>query len=544
MLTQPKMIISNMEPQVTNGPTATTANGPSSNSRSCSSPMQSGGLADDSKTNLIVNYLPQNMTQEEFRSLFGSIGEIESCKLVRDKITGQSLGYGFVNYIDPKDAEKAINTLNGLRLQTKTIKVSYARPSSASIRDANLYVSGLPKTMSQKELEQLFSQYGRIITSRILVDQVTGASRGVGFIRFDKRIEAEEAIKGLNGQKPSGAAEPITVKFANNPSQKTSQALLSQLYQSPNRRYPGPLHHQAQRFRLDNLLNMAYGVKRFSPITIDSMTSLVGMNIPGHTGTGWCIFVYNLSPDSDESVLWQLFGPFGAVNNVKVIRDFNTNKCKGFGFVTMTNYDEAAMAIASLNGYRLGFIRFDKRIEAEEAIKGLNGQKPSGAAEPITVKFANNPSQKTSQALLSQLYQSPNRRYPGPLHHQAQRFRLDNLLNMAYGVKRFSPITIDSMTSLVGMNIPGHTGTGWCIFVYNLSPDSDESVLWQLFGPFGAVNNVKVIRDFNTNKCKGFGFVTMTNYDEAAMAIASLNGYRLGDRVLQVSFKTSKTHKS
>uniref|UniRef100_A0A8C4S955 ELAV-like protein n=1 Tax=Erpetoichthys calabaricus TaxID=27687 RepID=A0A8C4S955_ERPCA len=319
-------IISNMEPQVTNGPTATTAN---------------GGPTDDSKTNLIVNYLPQNMTQEEFRSLFGSIGEIESCKLVRDKITGQSLGYGFVNYIDPKDAEKAINTLNGLRLQTKTIKVSYARPSSASIRDANLYVSGLPKTMTQKELEQLFSQYGRIITSRILVDQVTGASRGVGFIRFDKRIEAEEAIKGLNGQKPSGAAEPITVKFANNPSQKTSQALLSQLYQSPNRRYPGPLHHQAQRFR-------------FSPITIDSMTSLVGMNIPGHTGTGWCIFVYNLSPDSDESVLWQLFGPFGAVNNVKVIRDFNTNKCKGFGFVTMTNYDEAAMAIASLNGYRLG----------------------------------------------------------------------------------------------------------------------------------------------------------------------------------------------
>ncbi|KAM8875769.1 ELAV-like protein 4 isoform 2-T2 [Spinachia spinachia] len=365
LLTQPKMIISNMEAPVSNGPSGggTTANGPTTNSRGCPSPMQTGQSNDDSKTNLIVNYLPQNMTQEEFRSLFGSIGEIESCKLVRDKITGQSLGYGFVNYIDPKDAEKAINTLNGLRLQTKTIKVSYARPSSASIRDANLYVSGLPKTMTQKELEQLFSQYGRIITSRILVDQVTalpngaavtstlprlqhmrdnyGGSRGVGFIRFDKRIEAEEAIKGLNGQKPTGAAEPITVKFANNPSQKTSQALLSQLYQSPNRRYPGPLHHQAQRFR-------------FSPITIDSMTSLVGMNIPGHTGTGWCIFVYNLSPDSDESVLWQLFGPFGAVNNVKVIRDFNTNKCKGFGFVTMTNYDEAAMAIASLNGYRLG----------------------------------------------------------------------------------------------------------------------------------------------------------------------------------------------
>ncbi|XP_048026063.1 LOW QUALITY PROTEIN: ELAV-like protein 2 [Megalobrama amblycephala] len=376
-------VITAMETQLSNGPSCPTSNCPNNVSNNCTSSVEMPNGTEDSKTNLIVNYLPQNMTQEELKSLFGSIGEIESCKLVRDKITGQSLGYGFVNYVEPKDAEKAINTLNGLRLQTKTIKVSYARPSSASIRDANLYVSGLPKTMTQKELEQLFSQYGRIITSRILVDQVTGVSRGVGFIRFDRRVEAEEAIKGLNGQKPPGATEPITVKFANNPSQKSSQALLSHLYQSPNRRYPGPLAQQAQRFRyllvhahctgadfnlsvtlfcvcvpvfqLDNLLNMAYGVKsRFSPMSIDGVSSLAGINLPGHAGTGWCIFVYNLAPDADENVLWQMFGPFGAVTNVKVIRDFNTNKCKGFGFVTMTNYDEAAVAIASLNGYRLG----------------------------------------------------------------------------------------------------------------------------------------------------------------------------------------------
>ncbi|CAO2635789.1 ELAV-like protein 3 [Lemmus lemmus] len=347
MVTQ---ILGAMESQVGGGPAGPALpNGPL---------LGTNGATDDSKTNLIVNYLPQNMTQDEFKSLFGSIGDIESCKLVRDKITvgrleksllcpptGQSLGYGFVNYSDPNDADKAINTLNGLKLQTKTIKVSYARPSSASIRDANLYVSGLPKTMSQKEMEQLFSQYGRIITSRILLDQATaGVSRGVGFIRFDKRIEAEEAIKGLNGQKPLGAAEPITVKFANNPSQKTGQALLTHLYQSSARRYAGPLHHQTQRFRA-----------RFSPIAIDGMSGLAGVGLSGGAaGAGWCIFVYNLSPEADESVLWQLFGPFGAVTNVKVIRDFTTNKCKGFGFVTMTNYDEAAMAIASLNGYRLG----------------------------------------------------------------------------------------------------------------------------------------------------------------------------------------------
>ncbi|XP_053907797.1 ELAV-like protein 3 isoform X2 [Cuculus canorus] len=313
--------------------------------------------ADDSKTNLIVNYLPQSMSQEELRSLFGSLGDIESCKLVRDKVTGQSLGYGFVNYVEAGDADKAISTLNGLKLQTKTIKVSYARPSSASIRDANLYVSGLPKAMGQKEMEQLFSQYGRIITSRILIDQVTGVSRGVGFIRFDKRVEAEEAVRGLHGQKPLGAAEPITVKFANSPGQKSGGALLSLC---PSARRYGALHHPPQRFRLDNLLNVAYGVKsplsllpRFSPLAIEAVPGLAGVGL-GAPAAGWCIFVYNLAPEADESVLWQLFGPFGAVTNVKVIRDFATNKCKGFGFVTMTNYEEAAMAIASLNGYRLG----------------------------------------------------------------------------------------------------------------------------------------------------------------------------------------------
>ena len=64
--------------------------------------------------------------QEEIRSLFSSIGEVESCKLIRDKVTGQSLGYGFVNYQRQEDAAKAIQTLNGLRLQNKTIKVREA----------------------------------------------------------------------------------------------------------------------------------------------------------------------------------------------------------------------------------------------------------------------------------------------------------------------------------------------------------------------------------------------------------------------------------
>lgn len=127
--------------------------------------------------------------------------------------------------------------------------------------------------MTQEDLQRIFSPYGRIITSRILVDFCTGKvcdngfwnlkvielfilgmSRGVGFVRFDKRPEAESAITALNGTVPPGCKDPITVKFANNPSQKNQQVLQS-LYAtaSPTRRLTtattGPLYHPARNFR-------------------------------------------------------------------------------------------------------------------------------------------------------------------------------------------------------------------------------------------------------------------------------------------------------
>lgn len=53
-------------------------------------------------------------------------------------------------------------------------QVSLARPSCESIKGANLYISGLPKSLTQLDLEKLFSSCGQIITSRILYDQNTG----------------------------------------------------------------------------------------------------------------------------------------------------------------------------------------------------------------------------------------------------------------------------------------------------------------------------------------------------------------------------------
>ncbi|KAL0159264.1 hypothetical protein M9458_042989, partial [Cirrhinus mrigala] len=65
-----------MDTQLSNGPSCTTSDGPNGISNNCTSPVEMPNGNEDSKTNLIVNYLPQNMTQEELKSLFGSIGEI------------------------------------------------------------------------------------------------------------------------------------------------------------------------------------------------------------------------------------------------------------------------------------------------------------------------------------------------------------------------------------------------------------------------------------------------------------------------------------
>lgn len=65
------------------------------------------------------------------------------------------------------------------------IQVSLARPSNETIKGANLYVSGLPRSLTQPEMEKIFTPFGNIITSRILSDNVTGLSKGM-FLSFNE----------------------------------------------------------------------------------------------------------------------------------------------------------------------------------------------------------------------------------------------------------------------------------------------------------------------------------------------------------------------
>jgi cold-inducible RNA-binding protein len=73
------------------------------------------------------------------------------------------------------------------------------------------------------------------------------------------------------------------------------------------------------------------------------------------------------------------------------------------------------------------------------------------------------------------------------------------------------------------------------LFVGNLAFETTEDALRELFSAHGEVQGVRIMTDRDTGKSRGFGFVEMTNDDEAAKAITALNGTDLGGRALTVN---------
>ena len=74
-------------------------------------------------SNLIVNYLPPTMSETELRRLFAPHGTIQHVKVVTDRVSGRSMGYGFVRFSTIEEANAAIASKNALQIGTKRIKV-------------------------------------------------------------------------------------------------------------------------------------------------------------------------------------------------------------------------------------------------------------------------------------------------------------------------------------------------------------------------------------------------------------------------------------
>ena len=81
-------------------------------------------------TNLYIGNLNYDTTEETLRALFAECGEVESVRVITDRYSGRSRGFGFVEMATEEGAEKAISDLNGKPVDERELRVDKAKPRS------------------------------------------------------------------------------------------------------------------------------------------------------------------------------------------------------------------------------------------------------------------------------------------------------------------------------------------------------------------------------------------------------------------------------
>ncbi|KHN94211.1 RNA binding protein MSSP-2 [Metarhizium album ARSEF 1941] len=160
-------------------------------------------------------------TDDELLYKFASrFGPVETSKAIIDTGTGACKGFGFAKFFDSQDSEMCIRGFHRLGYE-----VGFARESFNSRLKAegdegstNLYISNLPKTLTEVELGTIFLGT-TILSSKILRDSM-GNSRGVGFARFESREICDEIIKKYNGVGIGEEGLLMNIRYADTPAQK------------------------------------------------------------------------------------------------------------------------------------------------------------------------------------------------------------------------------------------------------------------------------------------------------------------------------------
>ncbi|GBG85615.1 hypothetical protein CBR_g40343 [Chara braunii] len=167
-------------------------------------------------TKLYVGNLPWKVDSESLAEVFESVG-----KVVYDRMTGRSRGFGFVTMGSLEEAQRAIDQLNGMELDQRILRVNFPqvgmserrsggggsgagagygqRPPRGQDNPNKLYVGNLAWGVDDVGLHDLFSTFGNVVEAKVVMDRESGRSRGFGFVTFEQDGEVNDAIQGLNG---------------------------------------------------------------------------------------------------------------------------------------------------------------------------------------------------------------------------------------------------------------------------------------------------------------------------------------------------------
>ncbi|KAK1316280.1 Polyadenylate-binding protein 2 [Acorus calamus] len=265
---------------------------------------------------LYVGDLDPNVTDTQLFELFSQLGHVVSVRVCRDVNTHRSLGYAYVNFDIAQEAARALDVLNFTPLNGKPIRIMYSHrdPSVRKSGAANIFIKNLDKSIDHKALHETFSVFGNILSCKVATDH-SGQSKGYGFVQFEQEEAAQNAIEKLNG-----------------------------MLLNDKQVFVGPFLRKQER---ENSTNR----EKFNNV-----------------------FVKNFSESTTEDDLKKIFGEFGTITSVVVMRE-GDGKSKCFGFVNFEDTDAAACAVESLNGKKFEdkewFVgKAQKKSEREVELKG------------------------------------------------------------------------------------------------------------------------------------------------------------------------------
>eukprot|EP01129_Flabellula_baltica_P009638 TRINITY_DN3964_c0_g1_i1.p1 TRINITY_DN3964_c0_g1~~TRINITY_DN3964_c0_g1_i1.p1 ORF type:complete len:656 (-),score=156.55 TRINITY_DN3964_c0_g1_i1:20-1987(-) len=262
------------------------------------------GFNPDTCKSLYIGNLSPKVTDSLLFEIFNAIGPVETCKVIKDKITDESLGYGFIDYYDHETALNALNQLHGGKIYNTNIKVNWAF-AGGSREDTSshyhIFVGDLGAEVDDSLLWQGFSQYKSLSDARVMWDQNTGKSRGYGFVAFRKKEDAISAMNEMHSQYIG--SRPVRINWAN-------QKLVA---------------------------------KGDGPRTLDYKTVKKMSNTHNKT-----VYVGNLTPDISKQDLTMKFARYGELEDIRLISH------KGIAFVKFVEHDSAARSIVGMDGERVG----------------------------------------------------------------------------------------------------------------------------------------------------------------------------------------------
>jgi polyadenylate-binding protein len=144
---------------------------------------------------LYIGDLDSSTRECDLFSLLKPYGEVSMIRLLKSSSPSQK-SFAFISFKDPSNSSKIRRELNGSKLGSSPMRV--CRVTKDIDPQANIFIKNIPSNATFQSLDEKFDPFGSIVSSKIAFNS-QGSPLGYGFVQFEKRSQAEKAIKEMNG---------------------------------------------------------------------------------------------------------------------------------------------------------------------------------------------------------------------------------------------------------------------------------------------------------------------------------------------------------